>query len=41
MVYRPGHRIGAESLHNSSPSSHVLFNPRSHPRRPSSLFKGG
>lgn len=24
VVYRPGHRIGAESLHNSSPSSHVL-----------------
>nr|DAE40190.1 MAG TPA: hypothetical protein [Caudoviricetes sp.] len=25
MVYRPGHRIGAESLHNSSPSPHVLI----------------
>ena len=25
VVYRPGHRIGAESLHNSSPSSHVLI----------------
>ena len=24
VVYRPGHRIGAESLHNSSPSPHVL-----------------
>jgi hypothetical protein len=24
VVYRPGHRIGAESLNNSSPSSHVL-----------------
>nr|DAW32676.1 MAG TPA: hypothetical protein [Caudoviricetes sp.] len=28
VVYRPGHRIGAESLHNSSPSSHVLIPPR-------------
>lgn len=27
VVYRPGHRIGAESLHNSSPSTHVLFPP--------------
>lgn len=25
VVYRPGHRIGAESLHNSSSPSHVLF----------------
>ena len=25
VVYRPDHRIGAESLHNSSPSTHVLF----------------
>ena len=24
VVYRPGHRIGAEFLHNSSPSFHVL-----------------
>lgn len=24
VVYRPGHRIGAESLHNSSPPPHVL-----------------
>ena len=32
VVYRPGHRIGAESPHNSSPSSHVLFPPTfSHP----------
>nr|DAD71811.1 MAG TPA: hypothetical protein [Siphoviridae sp. ctoiW10] len=25
VVYRPGHRIGAGSLHNSSPSPHVLI----------------
>nr|DAO69793.1 MAG TPA: hypothetical protein [Caudoviricetes sp.] len=41
MVYRPGHRIGAESLHNSSPSSHVLFNPCSHTRVLFSRYRGG
>ena len=36
VVYRPEHRIGAESLHNSSPSPHVLI-----PVALSSPFKGG